>query len=236
VLKNISRYPARRDQIRSDIDNAIEQLSTQNLIIVDEPVITVDRISGVARRYRRQHGQLSAIFIDYLQLLEPTDNRAKRIDQVSAMSRSLKLMARSLGVPVIVLAQLNREAESERPKLKNLRESGAIEQDADVVMFIHREKPYHTTDPKVESDQMPIVEIIVAKNRNGRTGSTNSGSDRNGLAFHRPYAKFVRADRTIDDTTGDDTIGENDDNDGQTERRRDAQHVEQRSIFDNAPY
>ena len=112
--------------------------------------------------------------IDYLQLIQPDDPRDPRQEQVAKMARRLKGLARELKIPVLCLAQLNRQAEAgkegHRPQLSHLRESGAIEQDADVVMFIHREEYYHTREEAQEKGIAGQADLIVAKQRNGPTG------------------------------------------------------------------
>lgn len=126
------------------------------LVVDDSPGRRVSDIAAAARRMKRK-GQLDIIIIDYLQLITPDNRREPRQEQVASISRRLKSVAKELDIPMLVLCQLNRQAEAEKPKLSHLRESGAIEQDADKVMFIYRVK-----------DQP--AEIIVAKNRNGRIG------------------------------------------------------------------
>ena len=138
-----------------------------DLVIDDGVDRTVARIAARSRIQKRKSG-LDLLIIDYLQLITPEDSRIPREQQVSAMTRQLKNLARSLGVPVIVLAQLNRALENrpdKRPKLSDLRESGAIEQDADVVMFAHRPEYYDPEDSPGE------CEIIISKQRNGKTGT-----------------------------------------------------------------
>lgn len=134
--------------------------------IDDSPMRTVFDIASVARRMKRKEG-LGMVVVDYLQLIRPLNNKIPRQEQVAEMSRQLKQLARELDVPVLVLAQLNRQIESTTdamPKLSHLRESGAIEQDADIVMFVHRPAYFDKTKPSNEAF------IIVAKNRNGQTG------------------------------------------------------------------
>ena len=133
------------------------------------------------------------IVIDYLQLIEPDNSDDARQEQVAKIARRLKGLARELEVPVLCLAQLNRQAEAtrdNRPRLSHLRESGAIEQDADVVMFVHREDYFLS---KAELDQQQVehshkegteAQIIVAKQRNGPTGDVE-------LLWHKEYTRFV---------------------------------------------
>ncbi|CAK8989694.1 Replicative DNA helicase, partial [Durusdinium trenchii] len=151
------------------------ELTQLPIIIDDRSGVTTDYISSVSRRMKRRH-KIGVIVVDYLQLVEPTDSRAPREQQVSQMSRRLKLLATQLDVPVVVLSQLNRAVESRpakgpnrldnmRPKLSDLRESGAIEQDADQVWLLWRPFRDEPDDP-----DHPIACIDVAKNRNGPTG------------------------------------------------------------------
>jgi replicative DNA helicase len=124
------------------------------------------RIAATARRLKMRYG-VKAVFVDYLQLVDPEDRRAPRHEQVAAISRRLKLLAKDLQVCVVCLAQLNRNAEDRPghvPRLSDLRESGSVEQDADVVLLLHRPDYY---DSDVRSGQ---VDVIVAKQRNGPTG------------------------------------------------------------------
>lgn len=165
------------------------ELSTAPLYVDDSPSRTVSEIAAAARRVRRMHqGRLSLVVIDYLQLIEPDNPRDPRQEQVARIARRLKGMARELKVPVLCLAQLNRQAEDtrdHRPRLSHLRESGAIEQDADVVMFVHREEYYrHGEDRKEHAGE---AELIVAKQRNGPVGEIP-------LVWLREYTRFV--DRT----------------------------------------
>jgi replicative DNA helicase len=143
------------------------------LYIDDTPARSCTEIAACARRLKRKHN-LGLVVIDYLQLIQPDDPRDPRQEQVAKMARRLKGLARELKVPVLCLAQLNRQTEQgkegHRPRLSHLRESGAIEQDADVVMFIHREEYYCTREEAMEKGVCGQADIIVAKQRNGPTG------------------------------------------------------------------
>src|SRR5690606_18773343 len=137
----------------------------------DSPSRTVSEIAAAARRILRRSGSLNLIVIDYLQLIEPDNSRDPRQEQVAKIARRLKGLARELQTPVLCLSQLNRQAEDSkdhRPRLSHLRESGAIEQDADVVMFVHREEYYHRGEEKAQYAGQ--AEIIIAKQRNGPIG------------------------------------------------------------------
>ena len=142
--------------------------------IDDSPSRTVSDIAAMARRFRRK-GELDLILVDYLQFIKDDGTTTNRQEQVAKISRRLKELARELHVPVVCLAQLNRQTEEggdHRPKMSNLRESGSIEQDADVVMFVHREEYYYQAQPdKIKEKNLAgKAEIIVAKQRNGPTG------------------------------------------------------------------
>ena len=171
------------------------EISTAPLFIDDTPSRTLTEIAAVARRLKRKQG-LSLIVIDYLQLIEPDNPRDPRQEQVARIARRLKTMCRELDIPVLCLAQLNRQAEQSRdnrPRLNHLRESGAIEQDADVVMFVHREEYYQTNDEDRERVK-GSAEIIVAKQRNGPIGDVKLLWQHDFTRFvnleHRPYDEF----------------------------------------------
>jgi replicative DNA helicase len=146
-------------------------ISLSPLFVDDSPSRTMTEIAAAARRLKRKDG-LGLIVIDYLQLIEPDNPKDPRQEQVAKIARRLKGLARELEVPVLCLAQLNRQAEDSRehrPRLSHLRESGAIEQDADVVMFVHREEYYQNND----EDRARVAgeaDLIVSKQRNGPTG------------------------------------------------------------------
>lgn len=148
-----------------DLVSAQSRLQQCPLYVHDESMLTVAHVGSLARRLKRKRG-LKLIVLDYLQLLTPDDRKAPRQEQVACMTRRLKGLARELNVPILCLCQLNREVEKGtdmRPRLCHLRESGAIEQDADVVMMLHRQRG--------KEDQGPMnTEVLIAKNRNGRVG------------------------------------------------------------------
>ncbi|MFM8378140.1 MAG: replicative DNA helicase [Planctomycetia bacterium] len=171
------------------------EISSAPLFIDDTPGRTLTEIAAVARRLKRRQG-LSLVVIDYLQLIEPDNPRDPRQEQVARIARRLKMMSRELDIPVLCLAQLNRQAEVSRdnkPRLNHLRESGAIEQDADVVMFVHREEYYQTTDEDKERVKGQ-AEIIIAKQRNGPIGDVKLLWQHDYTRFvnleHRPYDEF----------------------------------------------
>jgi replicative DNA helicase len=156
-------------QERLEVTAAVEHLSHVKLFIEDTPGRTVTQVAAQARRLRRKHG-LCLIVIDYLQLLEPDNPKDPRQEQVAKMIRKTKLLAKELQLPIICLAQLNRQPESTkdfRPRLAHLRESGAIEQDADNVLFVHRPKFYSFEVPTDGSAEEAL--LLLAKARNGPT-------------------------------------------------------------------
>lgn len=143
------------------------ELSELPIFIDDQPGRNMSQINAICRRLKNRHG-IGLVVVDYLQLIEPDDKKAPREQQVAQIARRLKFLAKEINVPVIALAQLNRGLElrtDKRPKLADLRESGAIEQDADLVMFLHREDAYDPGERPGEAD------LIIAKNRNGPTGN-----------------------------------------------------------------
>ncbi len=164
---------------------AMGSLSNAGIFIDDTPGIRVNEIRAKCRRLKQEYG-LGMILIDYLQLIQGSGgSQANRQQEVSEISRSLKGLARELQVPVIALSQLSRGVEQrqdKRPMMSDLRESGSIEQDADIVAFLYREDYY---DKETENQNM--IEIIIAKQRNGPTGTVT-------LAFVKEYNKFVNID------------------------------------------
>ena len=171
---------------RQALAKASGELSAAPLYIDDSPSRTVTEIGAVARRIKRQE-DLGLIVIDYLGLIEPDNPADPRQEQVSKIARRLKGLARELQVPVLCLSQLNRAAEAtkdNRPRLSHLRESGAIEQDADVVMFVHREEYYHKREEAEELGLVGQAEIIIAKQRNGPVGDVK-------LAWIGEYTLFA---------------------------------------------
>jgi replicative DNA helicase len=155
------------DEVEQDkLHVAAQELSQLPLFIDDAPGRTMAQMGAICRRLKRRDN-LGLIIIDYLQLIEPEDKKAPREQQIALISRRLKFMAKEIEAPVIALAQLNRGVElreDKRPRLADLRESGSIEQDADVVMFLHRPAAYDPEDRPGEAD------VIIAKNRSGPTG------------------------------------------------------------------
>jgi replicative DNA helicase len=182
---------------RGKLLSALERLMDSKLFIDDTPGITLPEMRAKARRLRQQEGKLDLIVIDYLQLMTGTNPSGKRgfenrTQEVSAVSRGLKALAKEMKVPVVALSQLSRGSEQragdKKPLLSDLRESGSIEQDADVVAFIHREEYYDRDNEDVKGK----AEIIVAKQRNGPTGSVY-------LAY---IADFTRFENLASDSGG----------------------------------
>ncbi|MBN1588896.1 MAG: replicative DNA helicase [Pirellulales bacterium] len=179
---------------------ASSKISTAPLFIDDSPSRSMSQIAACARRLKRREG-LGMVVVDYLQLIHPENPNDPRQEQVAKIARRLKGLARELKIPVLCVAQLNRQVEagtgkeSRRPRLSHLRESGAIEQDADVVMFVHREEYYHSHE---EAEQLGVVgqgEIMIAKQRNGPTGDVkltwlHKFTRFENLAQQEAYAEF----------------------------------------------
>ncbi|MBI5212747.1 MAG: replicative DNA helicase [Nitrospirae bacterium] len=154
------------------LTNAAGRLADALIFIDDSSAITVLEVRAKARRLKMEHGALSLVVVDYLQLMRSRGNFERREQEISEISRSLKALAKELKVPVVALSQLNRAVEQrgeKKPTLADLRESGAIEQDADVIMFIYRDEIYNKNNPSNKGK----AEVNVAKQRNGPTGTVN---------------------------------------------------------------
>jgi replicative DNA helicase len=169
------------DEDWSRVSSAIRMLKESKIFIDDTPGLSPDALRAKARRLKREH-DLGLVVVDYLQLMAVPGNTENRATEISEISRSLKHLAKELNVPVIALSQLNRSLETradKRPVMADLRESGAIEQDADVIMFIYRDDYYN----KENSPDKGLAEIIIGKQRNGPTGSIK-------LKFFGEYTRF----------------------------------------------
>lgn len=165
------------------VTSAITLLSESKIFIDDTPALSPVELRSRARRLKREH-DLGLIVIDYLQLMSVPGNKENRATEISEISRSLKALAKELHVPVIALSQLNRSLEQrtdKRPVMADLRESGAIEQDADLILFIYRDEYYNK-----ESPDKGLAEVIIGKQRNGPTGTVK-------LTFLGQYTKFENA-------------------------------------------
>jgi replicative DNA helicase len=175
------------------LDRKLKDLDGAPIYIDDTPSLSVFELRSKARRLVKEH-KIKIIIIDYLQLMNASGmNFGSREQEVSIISRSLKGLAKELDIPIVALSQLNRGVESrtghegKRPQLSDLRESGAIEQDADMVCFIHRPEYYRITEDENGNSLLGIGEIIIAKHRNGATGDIQ-------LKFKKNFAKFQNLD------------------------------------------
>ena len=193
-LARVNGHRLRNGTISSDdrerLIRKANDISQAPLFVDDSPSRTVSEIAAAARRIKRREDALGLIVIDYLQLIEPDNSKDPRQEQVAKIARRLKGVARELEVPLLCLSQLNRQAEDSkdhRPKLSHLRESGAIEQDADVVMFVHREEYYHRGEDRQQYAGQ--AEIIIAKQRNGPIGDVE-------LTWEADFTRF--SDRAAD--------------------------------------
>lgn len=185
-LGRINQHNIRTGQLTNDdwprITSAVHMLSDAPLFIDDTAGLSPAEMRARARRLMREEGQLGLIVVDYLQLMQvPGFKGDNRTAEISEISRSLKSLAKELNVPVIALSQLNRSLEQrqdKRPVMSDLRESGAIEQDADLICFIYRDEVYHP-----ESPDKGCAEIIIAKQRNGPIGKVK-------VAFLGQFTRF----------------------------------------------
>ena len=178
------------------LDFKIKELYDAPIFVDDTPSLSVFELRTKARRLVREHG-IKCIIIDYLQLMNASGmNFGSREQEVSTISRSLKGLAKELNIPIIALSQLNRGVEArqgvegKRPQLADLRESGAIEQDADMVCFIHRPEYYKITEDERGNSLIGLAEIIIAKHRNGAVGDVR-------LRFKSEFAKFMNVEEDI---------------------------------------
>ncbi len=181
------------------LEQVTKALPTAPLFIDDTPALSIYELRSKARRLKAQHN-ISVIIIDYLQLMTGNvDNRGNREQEVASISRGLKALAKELEIPVIALSQLNRSIESragfKRPQLSDLRESGAIEQDADIVGFIHRPEYFGITLDENQQSTAGMAEVIIAKHRNGATDTIK-------LRFRKEQARFMDYDDDIAYTMG----------------------------------
>ena len=178
-LSNDSEYEA--------LQNAMNKLHKAPIHIIDEAAMNIVKMRSAARRLKNEYG-LDMLIVDYLQLMSPTLTKGSdsMVQQITEISRSLKILAKELEIPVIALSQLSRAVEQRggKPRLSDLRDSGSIEQDADVVMFIHREDKMNKDK---EAERPNIAEILVEKHRNGATGSAE-------LYFDGKHVRFLNLD------------------------------------------
>ena len=196
---NVDSHRLRTNRLRKEdfqqLMDAAASLSQAPLYIDDTPGLTVMQLRAKARRMVKRHG-IKCIFVDYLQLMgAPGSARDGRQQEVSAISRGVKALARELEIPIVCLAQLNRGAEQReghRPRMADLRESGSIEQDADVIVLLHREEYYHVGDLEWADDnpdKIGVAELIIAKQRNGPTGVVTLAWDSKTTRF-KNYAGY----------------------------------------------
>ena len=187
LISSIGRINAGRlktgqleDEDWSRVTMAMKMLSESKIFIDDEPALSPAKLLSKARRLKREH-DLGLVVVDYLQLMQVPGNSENRATEISEISRSLKALAKELNLPVIALSQLNRGLESrtdKRPVMSDLRESGAIEQDADIILFIYRDEYYNK-----DSNDKGLAEVLISKHRNGATGTVK-------LKFFGEYTRF----------------------------------------------
>jgi replicative DNA helicase len=184
-LGRIDQHKVRTGKLDDDewprLTSAINILAETQLFIDDTPALTPTEVRSRARRLAREHGQLGLIVLDYLQLMQSPSSGENRVQQISDISRGLKALAKELNVPVVALSQLNRNLEqrpNKRPVMSDLRESGSIEQDADVIVFVYRDEVYNEDSP-----DKGIAEIIIGKQRNGPIGTVR-------LTFLGQFTRF----------------------------------------------
>jgi len=175
------------DQEYEQLQAAMEKLSKAPIHIIDQADMNIIKMKSAARRLKNEYG-LDMLIVDYLQLMSPTLSRGSdnMVQQITEISRSLKILAKELDIPVIALSQLSRAVEQRggKPRLSDLRDSGSIEQDADVVMFIHREDKMNRDK---EAERPNIAEIMVEKHRNGAVGMAE-------LYFDGTHVRFLNLD------------------------------------------
>jgi replicative DNA helicase len=169
------------------IINSMDALADAKLFIDDTPGISIMELTAKTRRMKQEHG-IGMVVVDYLQLVTPVrDGRSNREQEIAQISRSLKALAKELNIPVIALAQLNRSVEQRsgdrRPQLSDLRESGSIEQDADMVIFLSRPEMYGIKNFEDGSSTKDITEVVIGKQRNGPIGTVR-------LLFLKKYGRF----------------------------------------------
>jgi replicative DNA helicase len=184
-LGRIDQHRVRTGRLEDDewprLTSAVNILAGASLFIDDTPALSPTELRARSRRLKREQGDLALIVVDYLQLMQVPGTNENRTTEISLISRSLKALAKELAVPVIALSQLNRSLEqrpNKRPVMSDLRESGAIEQDADLIVFIYRDEVYNP-----ESKDKGLAEIIIGKQRNGPIGTSR-------LTFLGRYTKF----------------------------------------------
>lgn len=167
------------------ITDACDELQTLPVFIDDSPSPNILQMRAMARRLQAEHGNLGLIIVDYLQLMASRKSYDSPVQQVTEISRGLKSLAKELNIPILAISQLSRaveQREGNKPRLSDLRDSGSIEQDADLVMFIHREDKINAAKAK-EDNKLNIAQLVVAKHRNGPTGELEFRVDPDSLLF-----------------------------------------------------
>ena len=184
-IGHINQTKLRTGQLSEDdwpgFNRAVARLKDRPLFIDDSAGLSPMEMRARARRIVREHGQLGMVVVDYLQLMQVKGTSENRVGEISEISRSLKLLAREFECPVVALSQLNRSLEqrpNKRPVMSDLRESGAIEQDADLIAFIYRDEVYNEDSP-----EKGIAEVIIGKQRNGPIGTVK-------LSFIGEFTRF----------------------------------------------
>jgi replicative DNA helicase len=184
-LGRVNQQAVRSGKLEDDdwprVTSAVNILNNTKLFIDDTPALTPTELRARCRRLTKEHGHLGLVVIDYLQLMQAPDSGENRATEISAISRALKALAKELNVPVVALSQLNRSLEqrpNKRPVMSDLRESGAIEQDADLIVFIYRDEVYNEDSPDKGK-----AEIIIGKQRNGPIGTLM-------LTFQGQFTRF----------------------------------------------
>ncbi|MBF0614881.1 MAG: replicative DNA helicase [Magnetococcales bacterium] len=170
-----------RDEDYHKLVHAAQELSQAPIYIDDSPALSIMSLRAKARRLKREKG-IQLLVVDYLQLMQGDNDQENRVQEISQISRGLKGLAKELDIPVLALSQLSRKVEerpNKRPILSDLRESGSIEQDADIVLFVYREEVYKENDPSLAG----LAELIVAKQRNGPIGTVR-------LTFQKQFTRF----------------------------------------------
>ncbi len=206
----------------NSFNHAVLALEKSTILIDETPSITPTEIRAKCRRLKRQYPDLSLIMVDYLQLMVVHGKSDNRVQEISEISRSLKALAKEINVPVIALSQLNRGVESRpkagkgrMPQMSDLRESGSIEQDADIIAFIYRDQQYHD-DSYSNPEEIGKADLKIAKHRNGATGNVK-------LAFIGEYARF-------EDLANDDQFQ------GMPDEQMDAAYTNNMNNFDQEPF
>jgi replicative DNA helicase len=184
-LGRIDQHKVRTGKLDDDdwprLTSAVTLLANTKLFIDDTPALSPTEVRARARRVAREHGQLGLIVVDYLQLMQSPSSGDNRVQQISDISRGLKALAKEMKVPVVALSQLNRNLEqrpNKRPQMSDLRDSGAIEQDADLIVFVYRDEVYNP-----ETAEKGVAEMIIGKQRNGPLGTVR-------LTFMGQFTRF----------------------------------------------